>query len=230
MRQNANTVIVGATVVLVPYEPHHVPVYHRWMENAALRFLTGSERLTLDEEFAMQRQWRMDSDKCTFIVLDRVALEANDGDELHAMVGDVNLFSIRDDADDDEERTRPEPQNNNIVVEQEEAMLWKAVECEIMIAEEASRGKGFGKEAMLLMIKYAIDNLHPSVFIAKIKTDNITSQNLFAKIGFEKFSQNDVFQEVQMRATPITLLNLLQHLISTLGNYSEWKERIRKAT
>ncbi len=45
--------------------------YHTWMKSPELLELTGSEPLSLEEEFAMQRTWRDSKDKCTFIVLDK---------------------------------------------------------------------------------------------------------------------------------------------------------------
>jgi hypothetical protein len=38
-------------------------------QNDELQHLTGSEPLTLDEEYQMQETWRDSADKCTFIVL-----------------------------------------------------------------------------------------------------------------------------------------------------------------
>eukprot|EP00475_Leptophrys_vorax_P000036 TRINITY_DN10021_c0_g1_i3.p2 TRINITY_DN10021_c0_g1~~TRINITY_DN10021_c0_g1_i3.p2 ORF type:complete len:151 (+),score=11.41 TRINITY_DN10021_c0_g1_i3:44-454(+) len=71
MRVNESTCIVGEKVVLVPYRACHVPKYHTWMQDPALQEATGSEPLSLEEEFEMQARWREDDDKCTFIVLDR---------------------------------------------------------------------------------------------------------------------------------------------------------------
>ena len=39
------------------------------MQSEELQHLTGSEPLTLDEEYQMQETWRDSTDKCTFIVL-----------------------------------------------------------------------------------------------------------------------------------------------------------------
>lgn len=66
MKDNANLVIKGQRVVLVPYRREHVELYHAWMQDATLQELTASEPLTLEEEFAMQRSWLEDpqSERC----------------------------------------------------------------------------------------------------------------------------------------------------------------------
>lgn len=55
MRLNESTALVNDRVVLRPYRRWHVPRYSEWMGDEALREATASERLTLDEEYAMQR-------------------------------------------------------------------------------------------------------------------------------------------------------------------------------
>jgi hypothetical protein len=37
MRLNVNTVVTGQRVVLVPYRPEHVPLYHKWMQSPELQ-------------------------------------------------------------------------------------------------------------------------------------------------------------------------------------------------
>ncbi|VDM71223.1 unnamed protein product, partial [Strongylus vulgaris] len=129
MRLNENVKIIGENVILVPYEKHHVPKYHDWMEDEEIRRwaasslsnfintsdsnlyvhqilvrndhycaseplnvrktvksqvgltrsvnrLTGSERLSLDEEYEMQRTWRADEDKLTFIILSKSMVDS----------------------------------------------------------------------------------------------------------------------------------------------------------
>ena len=63
MRHNWNTQIIGKKIVLVPYTEKHVPKYHDWMKDANLQHLTGSEPLSLDEEYEMQKTWRDSDDK-----------------------------------------------------------------------------------------------------------------------------------------------------------------------
>ena len=89
MRINWETQLAGACVVLVPYCRKHVATYHDWMKDPYLLEMTASEPLALDEEYAMQKSWREDDKKLTFIVL-----EKNE----RRMAGDVNLFfNVHDD-------------------------------------------------------------------------------------------------------------------------------------
>ncbi|XP_078230717.1 alpha/beta-tubulin-N-acetyltransferase 9 isoform X24 [Callithrix jacchus] len=104
--------------------------YHEWMKSEELQRLTASEPLSLEQEYAMQRSWREDADKCTFIVLDAEKWQAQPGTtEESCMVGDVNLF----------------------LTDLEDPTLG---EIEVMIAEPSFRGKGLGTEAVLMMLSY----------------------------------------------------------------------------
>jgi hypothetical protein len=71
------------------------------MQSEELLSLTASEPLTLDEEYAMQRSWREDPDKCTFIVL----LLACGGAEVDARCLESDGASNVD-TSNDEESTR----------------------------------------------------------------------------------------------------------------------------
>ncbi|XP_066560884.1 alpha/beta-tubulin-N-acetyltransferase 9 isoform X2 [Amia ocellicauda] len=92
MRINEDTLLEGEHVVLVPYNPDHVPRYHQWMSSSELQKLTASAPLTLEEEYDMQRSWREDDDKCTFIILDKQQWADPTVREEDCMVGDVNIF------------------------------------------------------------------------------------------------------------------------------------------
>lgn len=162
--------------MLVPYRPEHVPTYHRWMQDPHLLEATGSEPLTLFEEYAMQHSWTLDPRKCTFIVLDKQRISGELGCEdphVAAMVGDVNLYM-----NDADETT--------------------AAELEIMIAEKDCRGKGLGREAVQLMMAYAIDHLNISKFRAKIGDMNLPSLHLFQSLGFKDVSHSSVFNQVTL--------------------------------
>uniref|UniRef100_A0A8C7X8Z8 N-acetyltransferase 9 n=1 Tax=Oryzias sinensis TaxID=183150 RepID=A0A8C7X8Z8_9TELE len=92
MKINENTMLEGQRVLLVPYNAEHVPRYHEWMKSPELQQLTASEPLTLEQEYDMQRSWREDDDKCTFIILDTQKWADPSVDEETCMLGDVNIF------------------------------------------------------------------------------------------------------------------------------------------
>ncbi|KAI3928483.1 hypothetical protein MKW98_024084 [Papaver atlanticum] len=89
------------------------------------------------------------------------------------MVGDVNIYM--NDLDD--------PQ---------------MAEIEIMIAEPKSRGKGLGKEAVLMMMAFAVKNLSIQSFRVKIGESNSASLNLFRNLGFEVTLHSEIFKEVTL--------------------------------
>ncbi|KAF9362469.1 N-acetyltransferase 9 [Mortierella sp. NVP85] len=95
MLANERTALVGEKCVLVPYLKRHVEQYNKWMQSPELLELTASEPLTLEQEYEMQRSWREDENKCTFIILAREQLDQQVTPEnalTHKMAGDVNLF------------------------------------------------------------------------------------------------------------------------------------------
>ncbi|XP_067671120.1 N-acetyltransferase 9-like protein isoform X1 [Haliotis asinina] len=178
MRINENTFLFGCKVVLVPYERHHVPRYHTWMQSEELQELTASEPLSLEEEYSMQEAWRQDQDKCTFIILDadlyKKSSEQTQCDrEIGAMVGDVNLFF-------NEEGEK------------------HVAEIEIMVAESSARGRGLGKEALLSMMRYGVAVLGLTKITAKIGYSNSPSLAMFNKLGFIEVSRSDMFKEVTL--------------------------------
>ncbi|XP_048006324.1 alpha/beta-tubulin-N-acetyltransferase 9 [Leguminivora glycinivorella] len=171
MKLNSDIKIVGEHVVLVPYREIHVEKYHSWMSTEELQILTASEPLSLEEEYEMQKSWREDADKCTFIILDKAKFD-KDGDEISAMIGDTNIFIKGSDA--------------------------STGEIEIMIAEKTARGKRLGWEAVILMLLYGIKEIKLQHFEAKILMKNSISIEMFQKLGFEETSTSDVFKEVTL--------------------------------
>ena len=178
MRLNEDTVLVGRRCVLVPYKEKYVTRYHAWMQDDDLLALTASERLTLDEEVENQKSWRDDAKKLTFIVLDRAQCFKNGDDRfpVSAMVGDVNAFLTVPD----------EP---------------LAAEVDVMVPER--RRRGFGGEAVRLLLRYGREALSLSTFVAKIASKNAASLKLFAALGFERTNYVEAFDEVELRSTSI---------------------------
>ncbi|KAM0062175.1 putative transcription regulator GNAT family [Helianthus debilis subsp. tardiflorus] len=189
----------GSKVILVPYMKQHVLNYHQWMQDPFLLQTTGSDPLTLEEEYQMQLSWTQDPLKCTFIILDKglISGKFNHGDpHVEAMVGDVNMYM------------------NDL----EDAQLG---EIEIMIAEPKSRGKGLGKESVLMMLAFAIENHKINTFRAKIGDSNEASLNMFRKLGFKEVSHSEIFKEVTLEL-PVTAeksKELLQ-LVGDMVKYS----------
>ncbi|XP_074272899.1 GCN5-related N-acetyltransferase 9 [Silene latifolia] len=165
--------IEGKKTILVAYMKEHVPKYHQWMQDPALLFATGSDPLTLDQEYDMHLSWSQDPLKRTFIVLDKEMIvgDFRHGEpHIEAMVGDVNIYMN-------------DPEDPQLA------------EIEIMIAEPKSRGKGLGKEAVLMMMAFAIEKLEIHTFRVKIGEANQSSLYLFRKLGFEDTTFSQVFKE-----------------------------------
>jgi diamine N-acetyltransferase len=55
-----------------------------------------------------------------------------------------------------------------------------------ILIREPQRERGFASEAMNLIIRYAFDTLHLRQLYCNISPDNVTSLNLFDKLGFVK--------------------------------------------
>ncbi|KAG8446332.1 hypothetical protein GDO86_013968 [Hymenochirus boettgeri] len=201
MRGNQDTTLRGQQVLLVPYEPHHVPRYHEWMKSPELQILTASEPLTLEQEYDMQRSWREDLDKCTFIILD--ALKWDQGiPEEQCMVGDVNLFLT-------------DPDNPSLA------------EIEVMIADPSYRGRGLGGESVRLMLYYGVTSLRISIFEAKIGQENVASVRLFHKLHFQEVSSSEVFKEVtlQWEVTDLELHWLTNSTPFKMASYRETRDQ-----
>jgi len=220
MRLNYETVIVGKVSILVPYRPEHVVKYHTWMQDPDLLEATGSEPLTLPEEYEMQQSWRDDRHKCTFIVLDKSMVEGSLVDSeassslpidfitnhLSAMVGDVNLFLSEEEDDDDKDDDKDKDDKK-----------YPQAELDIMIAEKDRQRNGLGREASLLMMMFGASKLGIRRFFCKIKEDNVASRSLFGdKLGFVQCAYAECFREVELelkRKDPATTLATLQRLL-----------------
>ncbi|KAJ2776345.1 hypothetical protein GGI15_004877 [Coemansia interrupta] len=138
--------------------------------------MTGSEPLSIEEEYSMQQSWRNDEDKCTFIILakDKDASEQDIYDD-SKMIGDVNFYL-----------------NNHY--EPHEAEL------EVMIAEDGFSGKGIATEVLRLMMHYAVNDVGVTDFVVRIKDTNAASIHIFeSKFGFEETERSSAFNEVTLR-------------------------------
>ena len=211
-------------ILLVPYEKHHVPTYHEWMQDKVSRLhgqyetmrlidqeiqkATASEPLSLDEEYAMQRTWRQHSDKLTFIScrpLSRLSatVEARQHDSPEKMVGDVNLFLAFSDGED----------GNGVTGE-----------VELMIARRQDQGQGFGRATIVAFLAFVSRHEHDILqeyclaakalhgrnmdatsfehLRVRIGSENSRSIHLFESLGFRKTQQEpNFFGEFELRLT-----------------------------
>ncbi|KAA8495223.1 N-acetyltransferase 9 [Porphyridium purpureum] len=204
MRDNENVVLEPCSadaprMLLVPYKPEHVQVYHDWMADERIRELTCSERLTLEEEYENQVSWHKDSKKCTFIVMD-----ADVQFEQPRMVGDVNIFTSLEETDNGQQAL--------------------VAEVEVMIAEPASLRKGLATWALRGMMAYFL-SIRPDTarFVAKVLDENGASLSLFARLGFTEFRRLPVFDEIHLCVDLISDAQAHQRLCSELANWSRRK-------
>ncbi|KAL1304905.1 hypothetical protein AAFC00_003822 [Neodothiora populina] len=181
MLLNEHTALVTPKVLLVPYCEHHVPRYHEWMQDEVLQELTASEPLTMEEEYSMQRSWRQDADKLTFIVClappprnPVSSIKAQIDDTSDRMVGDINLFlNPADDDDDGEDDYEGEANDAEADAALRAAALEDAGsapvqqprtkdvvgEIELMIAERSLHRQGYGRAALLTFLTYITQSL-----------------------------------------------------------------------
>ena len=217
------TALLSQRILLVPYSIHHVPTYHDWMKSPALQQLTASEPLSLEQEYEMQKSWRDDHDKLTFIA----CLAAKDGqvvsgkggkavvkggekpgcvDGEDRMIGDINLFVTEAEVEDDDDEDEDEEEDED---EDEEEITGCAGEVEIMVARTDMHGNGIGTAILLTFLWYVLTHLddvvgeystaHPGktkvmrYLRVKIDAGNLRSLRLFEKVGFRRTSEKPNF-------------------------------------
>jgi RimJ/RimL family protein N-acetyltransferase len=163
----------------------------------------------------MQRSWRLDADKLTFIVCAApedhravVSAVSSEHDAPEKMVGDVNLFLFADDEEEEEEEEEGEGAGDEAVIG----------ELEIMIARVEARGKGMARETLCAFMWYITSSLAGILdeyragegktrvlkyLRVKIDKDNLRSLGLFERVGFKRTAaEPNYFGEVEMR-TPV---------------------------
>ncbi|KAL3937323.1 MAG: hypothetical protein SGBAC_007553 [Bacillariaceae sp.] len=215
MKDNYEICLTGPKTTLFPYRPQHVPKYHEWMKDPELLEATDSEPLSFEEEIKMQQSWRDDPLKCTFIIHASEACDLDDSKvsvekNVHAMVGDVNLFLSDIEPDEDEEGTSSElpPTTEKPLIQ---------AEIDIMIAEKTYQRRGFGKAATCSMLLYGANQLKVYRFFCKINEDNTASINLFERLGFTQCDYAACFKQIELEL--VEPLEKLNEILEPCGGY-----------
>ncbi|KAL7439355.1 hypothetical protein ACHAXM_009607 [Skeletonema potamos] len=220
----SNCIILLFHTHLPPSGPEHLPNYHEWMQDPFLLEMTGSEPLTMEEEIEMQKEWRDDEKKCTFIILARdlrcdgekidippiptERIEKNNEGEsypklieqtLHMMIGDINLFlAEEDDYNSDDEDNFQQQQQMRLQSETSSPAELTQAELDIMIAAQSHRHKNLGTELALMMMYYGASALKLRRFYVKIKDTNHSSIKLFKeKLEFVECAYAECFREYE---------------------------------
>ncbi|KAG0273455.1 N-acetyltransferase 9 [Linnemannia exigua] len=216
MLENENLVLVGQTCVLVPYLKRHVEHYNKWMQSPELlgksqlrlfsiSTMTASEPLTIEEEYEMQESWRVDENKCTFIILARESPDQEITPEnalAQPMVGDVNLFfNDHDDPHAAEIEIMIAGKSTQsylhfVIIVKLLNLFYRQMQSGI---QPSYRRKGMGLEALRMMMTYAYQSLGTKRITAKISTENKGSIQLFlTQLGFVQISYSQIFEEVTL--------------------------------
>lgn len=102
-------------------------------------------------------------------------------------VGDCNLFLLPDNGGMDESGDDQEGCSSSR----------RVFEVEVMVADKQFRRKGLAKEAVRLLMLYAVEVLGATDFVAKIIDNNLPSIHLFRDaLGFKEYKRVPVFSEI----------------------------------
>ena len=117
---------------------------------------------------------------------DEIFVERN----LHAMVGDVNLFRSYIDGDEMDHTSAHSSSSQR---------QRKQAELNVMIAEPSARRKGIGTEACQLMMLYGIQFLGIESYFVKISENNLPSKTMFERaLGFKQCNYVECFREYEL--------------------------------
>lgn len=214
MRLNWSTALIGNAVTLRPYRRAHVPTYHAWMSDKALREATASDELSLEEELLNQRSWVDDERKLTFIIHQSgggcIGERALPSDVTAGMVGDANIFFL--------------PTDNCGAYLEAAGAASNAVCAEIMvmIASSAARRRGCAVAAVAALLRYAMEHCAVEAFVAKISEDNAASLSLFTdRLGFAEAKRLPCFAEIHLVCGPAQGLRERVYSLTTADAYAE---------
>ncbi|KAL2585663.1 hypothetical protein AAZV13_13G009900 [Glycine max] len=191
----------GKKVILVPYMEAHVPKYHEWMKDPSLLQATGSEPLTLQQEYTMQLSWSQDPNSSVFSPTQTLSIYCNTTIMIYgrSVFFAEETFIVLDKdlvvGDFSHGEPHPEAMVGDVNIFMNDLDDPHVAEIEIMIAEPKSRRKGLAKESVLMMMTFAIEKLGINIFRVKIGESNGASLDLFQKLGFVQTSYSSIFKE-----------------------------------
>jgi len=237
--QVESIILYGYNLIFVPYLHCHIRTYHKWMSNPTLLETTNSLPMSLENEIKIQKPWRENSKKCTFILLinelcsnelksyknghivvnevmlDIRGLEPNDNkvviENVHAMTGDINLFLST--IDDSSSCANNDSHESNTIRSVKTPQHRQQAEISIMIANENYQRKRYGTEAVCLIMIYGIQKLDIKRYFVKIHVNNIASRHLFEdKIGFKICKYLPCFKEIELQFVKDNVDDMLRDL------------------
>ncbi|OQV12239.1 putative N-acetyltransferase 9-like protein [Hypsibius exemplaris] len=169
--RSLQTCLRSRDLLFVPYTRSMIPKYCSWFADEHLRKMTSTEGLTESEFEHSHKIWTSDSNKIMFIVLSRLDYEQSQ-DQLFSMIGDVNM-----------------------VISQDETPDSAVAEVMLMIGDARFRGKGLGRQMLLVLMRYAEEEFFIRKFEAHISLENHSSIALFTSLGFTTVSTDETFGE-----------------------------------
>ncbi|KAJ5949607.1 hypothetical protein N7454_001191 [Penicillium verhagenii] len=214
MLLNAETAISTSKVLLVPYSPWHVPRYHEWMQDEEIQEATASEPLTLEEEYSMQRSWRQDADKLTFITCrpvsqsPKITLRPED-ESAENMIGDINLFLRIEDGEEGDAPRRSVVDSGKLTLL---VFLRYVAEKQAGILQEFVGGLE-EEERKKLAQAAGGEELRLQWLSVKIGKENARSLALFESLGFVKVSvEPNFFGEFELRRLDLGVRGFVEAL------------------
>lgn len=60
---NVYTFKIGGKLNLIPYEAHHVPTYHAWLQDPHIQEMTATEPVDLQTEYDYQQELMHSTDR-----------------------------------------------------------------------------------------------------------------------------------------------------------------------
>jgi hypothetical protein len=224
------------------------------MQDPFLLDATASEALTMEDEIEMQKEWRDDEKKCTFIVLARDLLNEevdSEGEridippipttctEKNKIVGKSYPKLIKDTLQamvgdinlflSEEENYNSDDELNfhqqQISPTEKSSVHMTQAELDIMIAAKTHRHKHLGTELVLMMMYYGASSLNLRRFYVKIKDTNHSSIKLFkGKLGFKECAYAECFGEYEFECKCETSEEMVELIKQT------WQSRVEQST